>query len=196
MKYLALVLAACLCLGCGADSHPAPSPPKEGFMIESARGRQNSARLNPGATLKLQAIRYEMWPGPRHALDTGVRWMSWDPSIATVDAHGVVTAVHFGMTKIYAICETCPADAVSKGEAENLRRADWVDKRYAELMLHTPGAPVAMFLIVISSREPSVLRHEPRVSPLDPGIYRAPPCPSRPGEEPACRLKPPEGKPA
>jgi Bacterial Ig-like domain (group 2) len=172
-----------------------PNEPKEGFMIESARGRRDMARLNPGATLKLSAIRYEMWPGPRHALDAGVRWISADPSIATVDAHGVVTAVHVGTTEIFAVCDTCPADPVRKREAEAMHAGDATELG-AELVLHSPGAPYATFSIFISSREPSVLPHEPHVSPLDPGIYLAPPCPSRPGQDPACRPKPPEGKSA
>jgi len=196
MKYLASVLLA-LCLGCGGVSHPPGkngtqlstssaevqdyrrAVPKEGFAIEASRGQwwSGSASLAPGETLKLSAIRYEMWPGPRRALDKGVSWISTDPSIATVDDHGVVTAVHLGTTTIFAKCETCPKESILTAYVtpelltqELLTHGRMQDSVAKSLRTWAAGgAPFAEFPILIRPM-PHVLPHFP-----DQVIYFGPP---------------------
>jgi hypothetical protein len=117
---LALALSAVSLVACSSGG--GGSPPTTivtgtiAFFIVRASNNRDSVSILPGNTVQLGGVTYDESLNPL-ALVGDTAWVSRNPSIASVDSHGVVTTIVIGSTWVVgsfkpANSQTSYADSV------------------------------------------------------------------------------------
>jgi hypothetical protein len=116
----ALVIALWIAGACGSNTTPVTATPPPAPTPTLIPGYPltvtgNTALTTVGETSQLTATAVFSPDGARIEVTNDTRWVSSDPSIATISAAGVLNAVHFGATSIQATYRDTTARTASGG---------------------------------------------------------------------------------
>lgn len=105
-----LMLVAVGCSGSPTNPPPPPPPPPPGAVVTAIVVTAPSATMSPGTTQTMTAVATN---AAGQTVAATLTWQSSLPSVATIDATGLVTAVAAGVTNISASSGGVISNAVS-----------------------------------------------------------------------------------
>jgi Bacterial Ig-like domain (group 2) len=107
VKYVSLVLACALCLGCGAISGPRVVTREGGQLIAHVVSESLHYPFQSGDTAQLVAQTRTGLGNVSVVDNSEITWESVSPQVATVNSSGLVTFLGPGMARITIACRTC-----------------------------------------------------------------------------------------